>query len=81
MHRGRQLRLIPNLRSTATQAIGNAWLDRRDALALRVPSSTLPDGVAWHLLFHAGHPDDSNPIPSERVAVTPFDLRHYLGSA
>jgi len=76
-------RLIPNLHSTATQAIGNAWLDRRDSLTLRVPSSTLPDGAAWNLLINAGHPDYPNPIPPEHVTVTPFDLRHYsvVGSA
>jgi hypothetical protein len=37
--------------------------------------------VAWNVLINAGHPDYPNPIPPERVAVTPFDLRHYLGSA
>ncbi|MBV5274245.1 MAG: RES family NAD+ phosphorylase [Lamprocystis purpurea] len=76
-------RLISNLHSTATQAIGNAWLDRRDSLALQVPSSTLPDGAARNLLINAGHPDYPNPIPPEHVTVTPFDLRHYsaVGSA
>ncbi len=72
-------RLIPNPHSTATQAIGNAWLDRRDSLGLRVPSSTLPDGAGWNVLINVAHPGHPNELPPERVAVTPLDLRHYLG--
>lgn len=72
-------RLIPNPHSTATQAIGNAWLDRRDSLALRVPSSTLPDGAGWNVLINAAHPGYPNAFPPEHVTVMPFDLRHYLG--
>jgi RES domain-containing protein len=72
-------RRIPNPHSMATQVIGNAWLDRRDSLALRVPSSALPDGAGWNVLLNAAHPEYPNEFPPERIRVTPFDLRHYLG--
>jgi RES domain-containing protein len=70
---------VPNIHSEVTQKLGDAWLARRDALALRVPSATLPAGMGWNVLLNPGHGDYPLSFPEDRVMLTGFNLAHYLG--
>lgn len=71
---------IPFRHSIATQDLGNAWLEDRKSLALKVPSAALPPGMGWNYLLNLSHPDFPNPLPAECVTATPFELPFYLGS-
>jgi RES domain-containing protein len=63
-------RLVANVDAASeaqTVAMGDAWLTRGDAAALRVPSVLVPH--AWNILLHPRHPDASR---ARVVAIDPF---------
>lgn len=73
---------IPNMYSTTTQVIGNAWLGARESLALRVLSATLPPKIhplaANNILLNPSHPLFSSFVQKNVCEVHSFDIRHYL---
>lgn len=74
---------IPNSYSTATQKLGNDWLDARKNLALRIPSATLPPTLSpaqeSNLLLNPNHPGFDQFLLDGETIEHAFNLHHYLG--
>ena len=55
-----------------TRPIGDAWLQQRASLLLRVPSVILPD--TWNMLVNPAHPDIAT-LRIEKLQAFPLDRR------
>jgi RES domain-containing protein len=58
--------------TAVSQAVGDAWLDEEQSLALRVPSVVVPS--EWNVLLNPAHPAFSE-VSIGAPTVAPFDPR------
>jgi len=58
---------------TATRAFGDAWVQARESVALKVPSVAVPD--AYNYLLNPNHPDFAAQVTLEPLGPFAFDAR------